>query len=115
LVIDDDIYERILRLAQGIEINPDTLGLEVIAAVGPNCHFLAEPHTLKYMRREFQPSRLAVRLNAEAWVEAGAKDAAELAAERVKAILRCPPEPRLEARVLSELRHIVELAEGQNT
>jgi trimethylamine--corrinoid protein Co-methyltransferase len=115
LVIDDDIYERILRLAQGIEINPDTLGLEVIAAVGPNCHFLAEPHTLKYMRREFQPSRLAVRLNAEAWIEAGAKDAAELAADRVKAILRCAPEPRLEPRVLAELRHIVELAEGQNT
>jgi trimethylamine--corrinoid protein Co-methyltransferase len=114
LVIDDDIYERILRLAQGIEINPDTLGLEVIAAVGPNCHFLAEPHTLKYMRREFKPSRLAVRLNSEAWIEAGAKDAAELAAERVKAILSCAPEPRLEPRVLAELRHIVELAEGQN-
>jgi trimethylamine:corrinoid methyltransferase-like protein len=50
----------------------------------------------------------------QAWIEAGAKDAAELAAERVKAIIRCAPEPRLEPRVLSELRHIVKLAEGQD-
>jgi trimethylamine--corrinoid protein Co-methyltransferase len=113
LVIDDDIYERILRMCQGIDINPDTLGLEVIAAVGPNRQFLAEPHTLKYLRREFCPSKLATRLNAEAWMEGGAKESTELAADRVKVILKGPPEPHLEPRVLSELSRIVALAEEE--
>jgi trimethylamine--corrinoid protein Co-methyltransferase len=110
LVIDDDIYERILRVCEGIDFNPDTLGLEVIAAVGPNCHFLTEPHTLKYLRKEFCLSKLATRLNAEAWREAGAKDSAELAAERVRGILKSAPEPRLEPRVLAELSRIVALS-----
>lgn len=113
LVIDDDIYGRILRMVEGIDVNPDTLGLEVIAAVGPNRQFLAEAHTLKYLRREFRPSKLATRLNPEAWMEAGAKDSAELAAEGVKVILRGAPEPRLEPRVMSELSRIVAMAEEQ--
>ncbi len=113
LVIDDDIYERIFRMCEGIDVNADTLGLEVIAAVGPNHHYLAEPHTLKYMRREFRFSRLATRLNPEAWMEAGAKSSAELAAERVKTILKSPPEPRLEPQVLAGLARIVALAEKE--
>jgi len=113
LIIDDDIYERILRTCEGIDVNPDTLGLEVIAAVGPSRQFLAEPHTLKYLRQEFFPSKLATRLNPEAWMEAGAKDSAELAAGRVKAILSGAPELRLESHVVAELSHIVALAEKQ--
>jgi trimethylamine--corrinoid protein Co-methyltransferase len=113
LIIDDDIYERILRTCEGIDVNPDTLGLEVIAAVGPSREFLVEPHTLKYLRQEFFPSKLATRLNPEAWIEAGAKDSAELAAGRVKAILRGAPELRLESHVVAELSHIVALAEKQ--
>jgi trimethylamine--corrinoid protein Co-methyltransferase len=111
LVIDDDMYERILDTCDGIEINPDTLGLEVIASVGPNRPYLAELHTLKYLRREFHPAKLATRLNPEAWLEAGGKDAAELAAGRVKAILAGQLEPRLEIRVATELAHLVALAE----
>jgi trimethylamine--corrinoid protein Co-methyltransferase len=87
--------------------------LEVIAAVGPSRQFLAEPHTLKYLRQEFFPSKLATRLNPEAWMEAGAKDSAEVAAGRVKAILSGAPEVRLEPHVVAELSHIVALAEKQ--
>lgn len=111
LVIDDDMYERILRICEGIDVNPDTLGLDVIASVGPNRQFLAEPHTLKYLRREFHPATLASRLNPEAWLEAGAKDSAGLAAGRVKAILESALEARLETRVTAELAHLTALAE----
>jgi len=111
LVIDDDIYERILRISEGIDVNADTMGLDVIASVGPNRQFLAEPHTLKYLRREFHPAKLATRLNPEAWLEAGGQDAAELAASRVKAILAGQHESRLETRIATELAHLVALAE----
>jgi trimethylamine--corrinoid protein Co-methyltransferase len=111
LVIDDDMYERILQICEGIDVNPDTLGLDVIASVGPNRQFLAEPHTLKYLRREFHPATLASRLNPEAWLEAGAKDSAGLAAGRVKAILESALEARLETRVTAELAHLTALAE----
>jgi trimethylamine--corrinoid protein Co-methyltransferase len=113
LVIDDDIYERILRMCEGIRVDRDTLGLEVITSVGPQGHFLVEPHTLKYLRQEFRHSALATRLNPEAWVEAGGKDISERAAESVQAILKDRPERLLEGRVLSELNHLVEMAETE--
>ena len=113
LVIDDDMYERILRICEGIDINPDTLGLDVIAFVGPNRQFLAEPHALKYLRREFHPATLATRLNPEAWLEAGAKDSTGLAAGRVMAILESPLGARLETHVTVELAHLAALAEKQ--
>lgn len=112
-VIDDDIDERILRMCVVTDSNSDTLALALIAAVGPNRHFLAEPHTLKYLRREFCPSKLATRLHPEAWMEAGAKYSPELAANRLKVILKDTPEPGLEPRVLSELSCIVALAEEE--
>ena len=111
LVIDDDIYERIFRFQEGINFNDDTLALEVIAAVGPQHHFLEQPHTLKYLRREFRHSKLASRLTPGAWVEQGGRDALEMAADRVKAILKRSPESRLAPQILGELSRIVARAE----
>jgi len=111
LVIDDDIYERIFRFVEGINVDNDTLALEVIAAVGPQHHFLEQPHTLKYLRREFQHSRLASRLNSGAWVEQGGRDAVDVAADRVKTILKSSPKSPLSPQVLTELNLIVAAAE----
>jgi trimethylamine--corrinoid protein Co-methyltransferase len=111
LVIDDDIYERVFRFQEGISVNRDTLALEVIAAVGPQHHFLEQPHTLKYLRQEFRHSKLASRLTPGAWIEQGGRDAVDVAAERVKTILKRSPESTLAPEVLAELSLIVGEAE----
>jgi trimethylamine--corrinoid protein Co-methyltransferase len=111
LVIDDDIYERAFRFQEGINVNHDTLALEVISAVGPQHHFLEQPHTLKYLRREFRHSRLASRLSPGAWFEHGGKDAVDVAADRVKTILKSSPESPLPPQVPAELSRIVAQAE----
>jgi trimethylamine--corrinoid protein Co-methyltransferase len=111
LVIDEDIYERIFRFVEGINVNRDTLALEVIAAVGPQHHFLEQPHTLKYMRREFRHSKLASRLSSGVWVERGSRDAVDVAADRVRTILKGSPESPLPPQVLAELSLIVAQAE----
>jgi trimethylamine--corrinoid protein Co-methyltransferase len=113
LVIDDDIYERIFRFREGISVNKDTLALEAIAAVAPLHHFLEEPHTLKYLRREFRHSKLASRLSPVAWIEQGGQDAVDVAAGRVGTILKSSPESRLEPPVLAELSRIVSQAEQE--
>ena len=48
LVIDDDIYERIFRISDGIRTEEDALAMDVIAAIGPARH-LEEAHTIKYI------------------------------------------------------------------
>lgn len=113
LVIDDDMYERIFRFRDGINVNRDTLALEVISAVGPRHHFLEKPHTLKYLRQEFCHSKLANRLNPGIWIERGGHDAVDVAGERVKTILKGSPESRLAPQVLVELSQIVARAEEE--
>jgi len=111
LIIDEDIYERIFRFVEGINVNSDSLALEVIAAVGPQHHFLEHPHTLKYLRREFRHSKIASRLSSGVWVEQGGCDAVDVAANKVKTILKGSPESPLAPEILAELRRIVARAE----
>ncbi len=111
LVIDDDIYGRIFRTCEGIDTSEDALARDVIQAVGPSRHFLDQPHTIKYMRTELRRSGLANRLNNDLWLSQGGHDALDLAAERVRAVLRKTPEPLLEPSVAAELAEIAAAAE----
>ena len=50
LVIDDDLYGEVFRVVQGIAVDDDRLGVDVIDRAGPMGNFLAQPHTMKYFR-----------------------------------------------------------------
>jgi trimethylamine--corrinoid protein Co-methyltransferase len=41
----------------GIDINKETLALDVIDRVGPGGHFLTDEHTFKYFRSFWMPSQ----------------------------------------------------------
>jgi trimethylamine--corrinoid protein Co-methyltransferase len=88
LVIDNDMLGTVLRTVRGIEINDETLSIDVIAsAVHGEGHFLREEQTLKMMRTEYEYPALADRLAPNQWVEGGSMDIRALAGERVKEIL----------------------------
>ncbi len=61
LVMDNEILGMAQRVLKGIEINDDTLATDLIIEKGPAQDFLAEEHTIKYMRDEFYFPRLANR------------------------------------------------------
>lgn len=70
IVYDNEIAARVYRLRRGFVVDPETLAVEIIAEVmdGPR-NFLAEPHTVKYMRagEVLHPSHAEQRL----WAEEG--------------------------------------------
>lgn len=113
LVIDDDIYGRLSRLRDGMAVDEERLAMEVIAAVGPNRHYLEEPHTVKHMRAEFHHSTLASRQTSEVWLQQGGRDAAAAAHERVEAILKETPAPRLGPAEAAEIDVLVAAAERE--
>jgi len=41
------------RITRGIEVNEDTLAVDVINHVGPNGHYLREKHTRTHFKTEF--------------------------------------------------------------
>ena len=67
LVVDNEILGMCQRVLRGIEVNDDTLAVDLMIEKGPGKDFLSEEHTVKYMRQEFFMPRLANREKREAF------------------------------------------------
>ncbi len=110
LVVSDEAIGMVKRFMQGIEVNEETLALDVIDKVGPGGHFLAEDHTYRHFRENWFP-KLIDRGNYESWVEEGKRTLGQRASDKVKEILEThTPEP-LPEEVKEELSKIIERAE----
>jgi trimethylamine--corrinoid protein Co-methyltransferase len=55
ILFDDEIYHTHRILTEGIDVDPESLALDVIASVGPKGHFLAQKHTRNRMREIWLP------------------------------------------------------------
>jgi trimethylamine--corrinoid protein Co-methyltransferase len=93
LVLDDELYGLILRLARGIEVSEDTVALDIIKEAGWQGHYLDQPHTAQHYRREHHLPRLLRRDSREVWEGKGSRTALDLARERVRDLL-AKHEPR---------------------
>jgi len=87
LVIDDEINRTAFRAVQGFEIDEERLGANVISKVGPGGNFVAEEHTLKYLRGERYVPSLLYRDSREAWEASGSKTFVARAKDRALSIL----------------------------
>jgi len=67
LVMDNEILGMCQRVLRGIDVNDDTLAVDLIVKKGPGEDFLAEEHTVEHMRGEFFDPELANRQKREQW------------------------------------------------
>jgi trimethylamine--corrinoid protein Co-methyltransferase len=72
MVLVNEVLYMINQFMRGIKVDDETLAVDVIHAVGPGGHFMAEEHTLKYFR-EVWYSNLFDRSNYESWLEQGGR------------------------------------------
>jgi len=109
LVIDDEINRIAFRAVEGFSIDAERLAADAIGRVGPGGNFVADPHTLKFLRGERYVPSLQYRNSREAWEASGAKTFVQRAKEKAMAILReHEPNPLAEdvSKALDELvRH----------
>lgn len=87
-LLDNEILGAAFRIVEGITVNKDTLGVEVLKEVGPQGNFLAHSHTLRYLRKTRWVPALTDRRSWEAWEINGAKDMRDRALQQVKKILK---------------------------
>ena len=110
VVLSDEIIAMTKRMMQGISIDEETLGLDIIDRVGPGGHFLLEEHTRRHMRENWYP-QLMDRGDYASWAAKGNKRLAQVVNERTRDILNSyQPEP-LADDTTADLRSIVEKAE----
>ncbi|UCB47195.1 MAG: trimethylamine methyltransferase family protein, partial [Spirochaetota bacterium] len=113
LVIDDELIEIAKRWLRGIEVNEETLAVDVVARVGPRGDYLSDEHTVKAVRAgELLDLKLAERESRHQIWEAGGKRTLESkAAEKAISILDSHEVPPLPDDVLRELKVIMKKAD----
>jgi trimethylamine--corrinoid protein Co-methyltransferase len=112
LVICNEIVGWLEHVMAPVEINDETLALDLIDEVGPDGQFLDSAHTMAHFRERWYPDVFETG-NFDRWEAKGAQSLGERAAERVEEILLThKPEP-LPEQVRREIRAIVERAERQ--
>ncbi|HSQ04616.1 MAG TPA: trimethylamine methyltransferase family protein [Burkholderiales bacterium] len=114
LVLDDELCGRALRLARGIDVNDDTLALDLIKEVGWEGIYLDKPHTAQHYRREHLRPRLLRRDGRDSWVSKGSKTALDLARERVREILAKHQPRALDPAVEKELHAYVRMVQQRS-
>jgi trimethylamine--corrinoid protein Co-methyltransferase len=62
VMIDDELCNMVNRYLQGIEVNTESLALDLIHEVGPGGHFLDTEHTARFVRKEHFLPRLLERM-----------------------------------------------------
>ncbi|MBA7588441.1 hypothetical protein ES708_30499 [subsurface metagenome] len=99
-VLANEIIDMVKVLMGGIEINDETLPLDLIERLGPRSSYLPESHTLKHFRKFWVP-RVFDRSMVK---KEGVKDCEELLNERTLEILRTHKPKPLPEDLTSELK-----------
>jgi trimethylamine---corrinoid protein Co-methyltransferase len=111
MVIDNEILNSVRRVARGMQVDEDSLALELIASVAESGagNFLAEPHTVRYLRRgEAMRAGLARRENWEQWEAAGRPILAREAAARAEELAARNDVPPLSPEQDEEMLAVIE-------
>lgn len=104
-------YSR--RITRGIEVNDDTLAQSVIDAVGPNNHYLRQPHTRRYYKTEYFYPKLLDRQDFENWEASGSLTMKQRTVARVRDILATHKAAPLKPETEKVIRKVLEEAEDR--
>jgi trimethylamine--corrinoid protein Co-methyltransferase len=76
IVMVDEFIASGRRLLRGVDVDRDTLAVDVIAGVGPGGHFMGSKHTRTHMREAQWRPTILNRDGRDAWLENGGLDLA---------------------------------------
>jgi trimethylamine--corrinoid protein Co-methyltransferase len=102
-------YSR--RITRGIEVNEDTLAVDVIHNVGPNGHYLKEKHTRRHFKTEFWHPHLCDRNNFEEWDAAGRATMKDRTIVRVRDLMATHQPSPIKPETHEVIRQVLEEAE----
>jgi len=111
MVVDDEILANIARIQRSFEVNKDSLALDVIKTImGDTRNFLAEDHTIKYLRGgEVLLPELAGRETWDEWQASGNQGLVERAQAKVEELLAQHEVPPLNDEQISALDDVIRL------
>ena len=110
-VMDDEIISMARIIEDGIEVNEETLSVDVINRVGSGGHYLYEDHTMKWFRKHWRPT-LMDRQSYEDWVKNGSQTMQDRIIKKTRDILETHEGPisRVPRDVQKDVQKVVDEA-----
>jgi trimethylamine--corrinoid protein Co-methyltransferase len=87
-VLDNEIVSYLNKFLEGIQVDEETLAVDVIKEVGPSGEFVSTDHTLRHFRDVSWHSDFFHRGPFDAWVAGGRKGPLEMAKEKVREAMK---------------------------
>lgn len=87
VVTMNELAGEIRFLLRGMDVNRETMAVDVIDAVGPGGEYVTTDHTFRHFRDGWFPEVIGDRNAYDGWVEDGSKTLGDRANERVRQIL----------------------------
>ena len=109
LLLDDEIYQSVKLMAEGMPVEKDTLALDEIMQVGPGGHYLDRDFTIRNVRRLWQPG-ISHQWSAE---KQDFCDPQQAALEQTRWILKNHKPRPLDEKTVNELKRIINTAENE--
>jgi len=113
-VIDNEILGNVLRLLKGVEVNDETLAIDVIKRVGPAGNFLANDHTASHFRNEFFIPKVSDRWNRITWNQKGSLDTHARAHKIAERVLKEHKAVSIDPKVQEEIRRMFPGIKGED-
>lgn len=114
LVMNDEIISMTRRILRGIEVNDETLMLDLIDEVGPAGEFMSRKETARRCRTEIWNPRLLDRQHWENWELAGSQTMHDRVRTRLREILAIHQPPSLPRSAQEAIQSILSAAEARN-
>ena len=111
LVIDDEIAAMVKRIVNGVSLDDELMGVDLIKKVGIGNNFLTQRHTLNHIETEQVQATIIDRRMRGAWEKRGSKSLIESANERADQLLKSHEPKPLPEDLIKELKRIVKSAE----
>ena len=111
LVIDDEIAAMVKRVVNGVSLDDELMGVELIKKVGIGNNFLTQRHTLNNIETEQIQATIIDRRMRGAWERKGSKSLIQSANEKAAELLQTHEPKPLPEDMIKELKRIVKSAE----
>jgi trimethylamine--corrinoid protein Co-methyltransferase len=111
LVIDDEIAAMVKRIVNGVSLDDELMGVDLIKKVGIGNNFLTQRHTLNHIETEQVQATIIDRRMRGAWEKRGSKSLIESANQKADQLLKTHKPKPLPEDLIKELKRIVKSAE----
>jgi len=111
VVMNNEILGMAFRIARGVEVNEDSMALDVIEEIGPQGHYLLHEHTNRYFRTDTWEPEMLNRMPYEEWKNAGGKTLGQKVKEKTRHLIENHQGPSVPESARREIEKILEQAE----